>query len=209
MPDDAYFTDQIFVGLISAAVAWPIRNILQRLFEKANERDDEELESWLVAPGAFWVKLLFGPEPHKLWHFTGKRPVSALVRWMTLHPEEYPAAFVAEAAAQRVAPCIAPPEEEEPKLEASTEQQRARPRSHDSARLSHVSSVSSMQRIGKQRRLISLLGFLGIYVAWTISSWFIFVRARRVFTRFSRRAADCAAQCAAADLWHDHLSQAG
>jgi hypothetical protein len=92
-PDDTYFTDQIFVGLISAAVAWPVRNILQRLFEKANERDDDVLEAWLVAPGNAWMNVLFGSNLHKLWHFTGKRPVSAFVRWMARYPDESPVAY--------------------------------------------------------------------------------------------------------------------
>jgi len=49
------------------------------------------------------VNLLFGASPHKLWHFTGKHPVSALVHWLARYPCDTLAGYAAEAAAQRVA----------------------------------------------------------------------------------------------------------
>ena len=182
--DDAYFTDQIFVGLISAAVAWPIRNILQRLFEKANERDDEVLEAWLVAPSQFWVNALFGPSPHRLWHFTGKNPVSSLMRWMTRYPSDTAAGDEAEAAAQRVSACFEPPEPEPEPVTKKKKHRGGRPLSRNSALSRASSSSAALQQIARQRRFASLLGFIGIYVAWAICVWFIFVRSSCLHARF-------------------------
>ena len=169
------------MGLISAAVAWPIRNILQRLFEKANERDDEMLEAWLVAPGQFWVNWLFGPNAHRLWHFTGKNPVSSLMRWMTRYPSDTAAGYVVEAAAQRVSACFEPPEQEP---EAKKKHRGGRPLSRNSALSRASSSASALQQMARKRRLASSLGFIGIYVAWTICVWFIFVRSSCLHARF-------------------------
>ena len=76
-PDDAYVTDQFFVGLISVAVALPVDMLLVRLFEASNEGDAPE--QWLEAPSGVW-KLLLGKDCHKAWRYDDG--VSDLVQWL-------------------------------------------------------------------------------------------------------------------------------
>ena len=79
-PDDAYVTDQLFVGLISVAVALPIDMFLGRAFEIANE--GELPGNWLDAPTGVW-KLILGKHAHNNWRLDDpRRPVSELTRWM-------------------------------------------------------------------------------------------------------------------------------
>lgn len=174
-PDDAYFTDQLFVGLISAAVAWPVRGVLQRLFEKANERDDDVLDAWLVAPGGLLVKALLGAEAHRGWHFTGKHAATALVRWMARHPSNTAAGYAAEAAAQHCAACAEPPEPEPaPETTGKKHKHRRDSLSRSSALSSASADPATMRRVARRRRLLSLLGFVGVYVAWAVCCWFVF-----------------------------------
>ena len=82
-PDDAYVTDQFFVGLISVAVALPVDMFLARAFEVANEVDGAP-EAWLTYGGKW--KLLLGKHAHADWHFTDetrKQPSELVMFIMT------------------------------------------------------------------------------------------------------------------------------
>lgn len=165
------------MALISVAVALPIRMLLLRAFEKSNERDDEVLESWLEAPGDPWVPCVFGDDAHASWHFTGKRPVSKIIKWMALHPGEKPIEPVKDAFLAATRRHCGQPSEDAP---------GAAKRADSTSATSSIDGASSARNVKKEdsevalaRKLLSLAGFVGIYVAWAICSWFIFVRCSR------------------------------
>jgi hypothetical protein len=79
-PDDAYITDQFFVGLISIAVALPVDLFLVSAFETANAVDIPC--NWVEAPAGRW-RFLLGKDAHNGWRLAEPRkPVSELVLWV-------------------------------------------------------------------------------------------------------------------------------
>jgi hypothetical protein len=192
-PDDAYDTDQIFVALISVAVALPVRTLLLRAFELANERDDDVPEAWLTAPAAPWLPLLFGTDAHRSWHFTGSSPVHSVVRWMALNPGEPPVEplrdAAVDAALRRCAAPRAPPQDvaaaPSPAHSGSSAAKRNNKALYTSSAGSGASGSSGsddmspeeVATLARRRRLLSKAGLVGVLVTWVICSWFIFVRA--------------------------------
>ena len=87
-PDDAYVTDQFFVGLISVAVALPVDMFLARAFEVANEVEGAP-EAWL-SYGGKW-KLLLGKHAHADWHFTDETRKQPTELTMFIMTEDDPA----------------------------------------------------------------------------------------------------------------------
>lgn len=166
-PDDAYVTDQFFVGLISVAVALPVDLVLQRAFEIANE--SEMPGNWLDAPPGKW-KLLLGKDAHNGWRLADpRRPVSEFVRWMVgggAESDLQAVLFVIGYALRRLRARIcgepAPelPEEEAAKSKAGS----------DAASVSSSGSAAARSD-ALMKRLYAAAGLLGVYVTWAIMSW--------------------------------------
>ena len=90
-PDDAYTTDQFFVGLICVAVALPVSLVLEHLFELANLTD--EAEGWLEWGGV--LKLVMGITAHRKWQWASKKRPTDLIIWLTsVYPEAAPYEFL-------------------------------------------------------------------------------------------------------------------
>ena len=177
-PDDAYVTDQFFVGLISVAVALPIDLFLARAFETANEGDVPG--NWLDAPPGKW-KLLLGKDAHNAWRLAHpRRPASELVRWLVGGGAESDAQallFVIGYALRRLRarlfgeprePTAAEEEDAGSKLHAPPS-----PASSDSASLHGKEARAE----ALQKRLYSAAGLLGVYACWVIFAWVIFTCA--------------------------------
>ena len=162
-PDDAYVTDQFFVGLISVAVALPIDLFLARAFETANEADVPG--NWLDAPPGKW-KLLLGKDAHNGWRLAHPlRPAAELVRWLVAGGAEsdlQALLFLVGYALRRLRarlrgePAAAPAEDEVGSPSGSG---------------SGSSSGSKEARAeALQKRLYSAVGLLGVYACWCIFS---------------------------------------
>jgi hypothetical protein len=173
-PDDAYVTDQFFVGLISVAIALPVDLILAGAFETANEGDGPE--SWLEAPPGKW-NLLLGKDAHNGWRLADpRRPVNDIALWLMRYPEEGYIGTVL----RLLAWCAA-------QLQARLRRRSKAPDSdkeegdEDDAGESgsgETSASAEARADALVKRLYASAGLLGVYVTWTIMSWFIFVRAR-------------------------------
>ena len=171
-PDDAYVTDQFFVGLISVAVALPVDLFLQRAFEIANE--SEMPGNWLDAPPGKW-KLLLGKDAHNGWRLADpRRPVSEFVRWIVgggAESDLQAVLFVVGYLLRRLRARLfgeAPPA-------AFAEDEDAKPSAKGSGTASESSSGSASARADAlTKRLYAAAGLLGVYVTWTIMAWFIF-----------------------------------
>ncbi len=164
-PDDAYVTDQIFVGLISVAVALPVDLILARLFEIANE--DEVPHNWVDAPAGRW-KLLLGKDAHQGWHLAdAARPVSELVLYLVREGDNAlgAALFLLGSALRRLRRRLCGGGGSEPAEAAS----------NALAATSDASSAGGAARTeALQKRLAASAGLLGVYTCWVIFSWVIF-----------------------------------
>ena len=178
-PDDAYVTDQFFVGLISVAVALPIDLFLARAFETANE--GEVPGNWLDAPPGKW-KLLLGKDAHNEWRLAHpRRPASELVRWLVgggAESDVQAVLFVVGYALRRLRARLFG----EPRAPMSAEEEDAGSKLH--APPSPASNDSAASSQGKearaealQKRLYSAAGLLGVYACWVIFAWVIFTCA--------------------------------
>jgi hypothetical protein len=166
-PDDAYVTDQFFVGLISVAVALPVDIFLAKAFELANE--GEAPENWLDAPPGRWKLLLGGKNLHNDWHLADpKKPVSDVALWLVADGGEDTLTTLARLALWFIAGARArlfgmskgqggDDEDEKSGLEAS-------------ASGSPTGSAAARSDALK-KRLYASAGLLGVYVTWTIMAW--------------------------------------
>ena len=188
-PDDAYITDQFFVGLISVAVALPVDLFLQRAFEIANE--SESPGNWLDAPPGKW-KLLLGKDAHNGWRLADpKRPVSEFVRWMVgggAESDLQAVLFVIGYLLRRLRARLfgEPPSTSFPEDEAI---QDPTPDAKRSGAASESSSGSAEARADAlTKRLYAAAGLLGVYVTWTIMSWFIFTYGMLIYKQLGASA---------------------
>jgi len=174
-PDDAYITDQMLVGLISVAVALPVDLFLARAFEIANEGDAPE--SWLEAPAGKW-KWVVGKNGHNDWRLNDpKVPISDLVLWLIRYGEEPIYAIVFRLIAwlrRKLRAKLWGPEpedeEEEDKDGAGT------------------SASAEARAEAWTKRIYSMLGLLGVYLCWTIFSWFIFTYGMLIYKTLGDKA---------------------
>ena len=186
-PDDAYVTDQMLVGLISVAVALPVDLFLARAFELANEGDAPE--SWLEAPAGKW-KLLVGKNGHNDWRLADpKRPISDIVLWLIRYGEEpiYATVFRLLAWLRRKlrAKLFGP----EPKEEEEEDTDGA-----------GTSASAEARAEALTKRIYSMLGLLGVYLCWTIFSWFIFTYGMLIYKTLGDKAQQEFAKVRAASL---------
>ncbi len=187
-PDDAYVTDQIFVGLICVAVALPVTMFLEVAFEVANEVEGAA-EGWLWYAGKW--RFLLGRHAHADWHWAdpgeGRRKPSELVRWLAQEDDPswvdsllFFARWVPMTLLDRILRCVGLRKGDED-AESSDD---------GDAKEDDVSSSGSSARSAEarsaalSRRLYSAAGLLGVYVTWAIFSW---VRALRASMRIGLR----------------------
>jgi hypothetical protein len=159
-PDDAYVTDQMLVGLISVAVALPVDLFLARAFEIANEGDAPE--SWVEAPAGKW-KWVVGKNGHNDWRLADpKKPISDLVLWLIRYSSEpiYASVFrLIGWLRRKLREKLYGPEPEEEEQD------------EDGA---GTTASAEARAEALTKRLYASLGLLGVYLCWTIFSWFIF-----------------------------------
>ena len=162
-PDDAYVTDQFFVGLISVAVALPVDRFLGRAFEIANEGEEGLAGAWLEAPSGKW-KLLLGKDAHNGWRLGDpKRPVSDLVLWLVgggAETEMQAALFIVTLMLRHLrAKIVGAPAPEEPASDAeeAEEEEEEEPDARADA---------------LKKKLYAAAGLIGTYVVWAIFSWY-------------------------------------
>jgi len=165
----------MLVGLISVAVALPVDLFLARAFELANEGDAPE--SWLEAPAGKW-KLLVGKNGHNDWRLADpKRPISDIVLWLIRYGEEpiYATVFRLLAWLRRKlrAKLFGP----EPKEEEEEDTDGA-----------GTSASAEARAEALTKRLYSMLGLLGVYLCWTIFSWFIFTYGMLIYKTLGDKA---------------------
>jgi hypothetical protein len=154
--------DQIFVGLISVAVALPVDMLLARAFEIANEGD--EPASWLDAPGGS-VKLLLGKDAHNGWRLADpERPVSDLLLWCVRYSAETLFASALRLVAwawRRLRGREPEPDEEE---------------DEGSAAASGSGASAEARGAALRKRLYASVGLLGVYIVWVGFVYVILVR---------------------------------
>ena len=167
-PDDAYVTDQFFVGLISVAVALPVDMILVRMFEASNEGDAPE--QWLEAPSGNW-KLLLGKDCHHAWNYDAKdKPVSDLVKWIARRGGEDIFAIIMRLIAWLWVKLRGQPAEDS-KAEDDDDKSDAA-ESFDSA---------EARSDACSKRGYAFGGLLGVYVVWAVFSWVIFTYGMLIY----------------------------
>jgi hypothetical protein len=171
-PDDAYVTDQFFVGLISVAVALPVDLFLARAFEIANEGDVPE--NWIDAPPGKW-KLLLGKDMHNGWHLADPaKPVSDFILWLIgEQAEDFVSSLLmlpvwllgrlrGRCAAAKPQWGAEQGENEDEKADQDDAQSSGGGSSHASA---------DARADALRKRLYASAGLIGVYVCWTIFSW--------------------------------------
>ena len=176
-PNDDRPLDSLLVALISAAIAIPVTAFVASCFEVAN--DSEAPESWLVWEGP--LKILFGTNAHRKWHYTrGKQPMF-FVRW---HIRSADATTIERIinAWHILRSCLVP--NAEPPWARKTREAAQPPAEATSgehpgggADADETSSVRSALALMKRKRFIMALGIVSLALCWVIFSWFIFVRA--------------------------------
>lgn len=160
-PDDAYITDQFFVGLISIATALPVDLFLVSAFETANEVDRPG--NWVEEPAGRW-RFLLGKNAHNGWRLADPRkPTTELLLWVIAGGAETSMGqliFVVGYCLRRLRaqlfgePAPLPAEAEEAKAEGASEAGSSEARSE-----------------ALRKRLYACAGLLGVYVTWAIMSW--------------------------------------
>jgi len=197
-PDDAYFTDQIFVGLICVAVALPVTMFLERCFEIANEVEGAA-EGWVAWGGI--LSLLLGKRAHKEWRWAdADDPPSDLVQLLAtgagwrelfkfalgkvLHAFRPPTSSKTSAGGRGLDGGGGSPKAEVDRAHRLS--QRDSPASssgHESK-----SEESDARSAALARRLYAATGLLGVYVTWAIFSWFIFTYGMIIYRRLGPEA---------------------
>ena len=190
-PDDAYTTDQLFVGLISVAVALPVDLFLARAFEIANE--GEMPGNWVTRPGGKW-RLLLGKDFHNGWALADKRhPVSDLALHLICVGEEWGGliGFAFSAFVARIARLLhrarGLPEPEPEAAAAATPRSGATPSGTPSG-ASSSSSGRAARADALTKRLYASAGLVGVYVVWTIFAWFIFTYGMLIYRQLGSQA---------------------
>jgi hypothetical protein len=175
-PDDAYITDQLFVGLISVAVALPVDMFLQHAFEIANEV--EFPETWLDAPPGTW-KLLLGANCHHGWRLADPAVrIRSIVLWLARERREgYVAAvlhFLRWLLRQLKRTPEGPPSGDDDDAPAAAA-------ASSSARSSGSGALAEARADALAKRAYAAAGLAGVYFVWTIFSWFIFTYGMLVY----------------------------
>jgi hypothetical protein len=194
-PDDAYFTDQIFVGLICVAVALPVTMFLERCFEIANEVEGAA-ESW-VAWGGIW-RMLLGKRAHKDWRWAdADDPPSEFVQLLTTAPGYGALAkFALRKALSGLLRKGAAKDGERSEGAEVDEGHRTPGQAKSGLKLEAPSSSGEeskseegdARRAALARRLYAAAGLLGVYVTWAIFSWFIFTYGMIIYRRLGPEA---------------------
>ena len=166
-PDDAYITDQILVGLISVAVALPVDLFLFRAFELANENSDMP-ESWVDEVEGNW-KFVVGKNAHNNWRLADpKNPVSDLVLWLVRYSSYEPifSTFIRLLSwlKRKISERLFGKEEEAEE--------------DDDGAGTTASAAARAEALKK--RLYASAGLIGVYLCWTIFSWFMCVPQKRI-----------------------------
>ena len=173
-PDDAYVTDQIFVGLICVAVALPVTLFLERAFETANEVDGAA-EGW-VTWGGLW-RLALGKDAHKKWWWTNRDdPPGELVQLLAADAGYGDLAkFAAAQALRKLRQWMTPRAVIGDGGDADgKEPESPRPRDGGEDEKEEAYDDADARRGALARRAYAATGLLGVYVTWAIFSWFIF-----------------------------------
>ena len=169
-PDDAYVTDQIFVGLICVAVSLPVTLFLEKAFEIANEVDG-------AAGGWRWYdgmrRMLLGRHAHADWHWKepgeGRRKPSELVLWLTQNDDPNwieALMFLARWVPMQLLDfllrcvCLRKDSDDDDKSEGDDGKDDVSSSGSAKARAAALSS-----------RLHSVAGLLGVFMTWAIFSW--------------------------------------
>jgi hypothetical protein len=164
-PDDAYVTDQLLVGLISVAVALPVDLFLARAFELANENSDMP-ESWVDEVSGNW-KFVVGKNAHNSWRLADpKQPVSDLVLWLVRY-SSYEPLF---SSLIRLLGWL------KRKIRERLFGKKEEAEEDDDGAGTSASAEARAEAI--QKRLYASMGLIGVYLCWTIFSWFICAPAR-------------------------------
>ena len=187
-PDDAYVTDQIFVGLICVAVALPVTMFLERAFETANEVDGAA-EGWVIW-GGLW-RLVMGKDAHKRWRWTTSPgdPPGEFVQLLTTDPGYIDLAKFAASKALRQLKQLMRPRDAHADFGAD-EQDRPSPgaQSGDEGEEEEAYDDAHARRGALVRRAYAAAGLLGVYVTWAIFSWFIFTYGMIIYRRLGPEA---------------------
>jgi len=177
-PDDAYITDQFFVGLISIAVALPVDLFLVSAFETANAVDIPC--NWVEAPSGRW-RFLLGKSAHNGWRFTeARKPVSELTHWVVSGgaPTMLQQLIFVLGYLLRRARAIVFSEPKPPKADTAEEE--------DDAASEAGSAAARADALTK--RLYASAGLLGVYVTWAIFAWFILTYGMLIYTLLGKDA---------------------
>jgi hypothetical protein len=172
-PDDAYTTDQFFVGLISVAVALPVDMFLQYAFEIANEV--EFPETWLDAPPGTW-KLLLGADCHNGWRLAEPTVrIRSVVLWLVRERRD---GYVA-AVLHLLRWLLRQLKREQEPPSGNNDAASSSGRSSGSGSSSDARAEARADALAK--RAYAAAGLAGVYVVWTIFSWFIFTYGMLVY----------------------------
>ena len=184
-PDDAYTTDQFFVGLISVAVALPIDLFLVRAFEIANE--GEMPGNWVTLPSGRW-RMLLGKDMHNGWALADQRhPVSDFAMHLILVGDDWwdMLKFAVLLALDRLWQLLRRARSA-PSFEPARPGDGGSPRSatgsplsgggftptRSSSRASSAGrSAAAARADALKKRLYASAGLFGVYLCWTIMSW--------------------------------------
>ena len=181
-PDDAYVTDQFFVGLISVAVALPVDMLLVRLFEASNEGDPPE--QWLEAPSGTW-RLLLGSNGHKAWNYDAG--VSDLVKWQARRgAEALPSALLRLAA--WLAAAARRPRRGDAKAKTKASKAGGGHSDSDESDDGAVFQESDARAEAWTKRWYAFSGLLGVYVIWAVFAWVIFTYGMLIYRQLGDRA---------------------
>jgi hypothetical protein len=149
------------------AVALPVDLLLNHAFELANE--GELPETWVEAPPAT-ARMLLGRRCHNGWRLADPAaPVRDVVLWLVHQRKER---YIATAVrlTKWLWNSLRPRAPRPARLSFGAE-----PRAAASAASGSVGGEARSNALAK--RLASAAGLIGVYVTWTIMSWFIFVRS--------------------------------
>jgi sugar lactone lactonase YvrE len=161
-PDDAYVSDEFFVGLIAVAVAIPVDVFLTGAFETANEVDGAA-EGWME--WRWMSRLLLGKTAHAKWHFStalqgaGQGP-SEFVKFVATEGLDWVGVFLfaVNRAFSAVVRCCSRTDaaDSEPEEEEAD-------KGEDTAAAGRAATL--------KKRLYAMAGLIGVYIVWTIFSW--------------------------------------
>ena len=177
-PDDAYVTDQIFVGLICVAVALPVTLFLERAFETANEVDGAA-ESWVTWGGLWRLALGKNKNAHKKWRWSNPDdPPGEFVQLLTADPGYGDLAkFAVAQALRRLRQWMRPGAASSDgggADEHGKEPESSGSRNGSEDEKEEAYDDADARRGALARRAYAAAGLLGVYVTWAICSWYNF-----------------------------------